>query len=348
MGKIIIFIIAIIFASSLSAQDARILEVPYVNQVYSHAWCWAAASASVILYYGTQVELCEVVEYARSRNPGRFGYENCCNIPTPENCIKTNYWGFTGGILDILNHFIGGYVDGFPVIFTTLTNEINSGRPVYFTRDQHALVLRGYDNPSFTIYYIDPNHGYKIETFTPNWVSQARFTVTPSCSDAISEFSQPINSNLYYEETNAIKLNTTITNADVEFRFGNELIVNPGFDINLGSSLFLNPNPPLACDYENAFEYSLNVDWVQMGPTGQLQFGYSIKNISSLTKTFYLKGTANNGSLSTSIVSHTLSAGQGNGGMLPISTSTQPSNWKFYIREGDSNFTEANVVANGP
>jgi subtilisin family serine protease len=96
------------------------------------------------------------------------------------------------------------------------------------------------------------------------------------------------------------------------------------------------------------FEYSLNVNWVQMGPTGQLQFAYSVKNVSSSTKTFFLKGTANNGSMSTSTASHALSAGYGTGSMLPIEASTEPSNWKFYIREGDSNFTEANVVASGP
>jgi subtilisin family serine protease len=115
--------------------------------------------------------------------------------------------------------------------------------------------------------------------------------------------------------------------------------------VPLGSSFEFIIDPNSVNDCAPIFEYSLNVNWVQMGPTGQLQFSYSIKNVSNSTKTFYLKGTANNDSMSTSTESHTLSAGHGAGGMLPISASTQPSNWKFYIREGDSNFSRYDVVA---
>ncbi len=139
-------------------------------------------------------------------------------------------------------------------------------------------------------------------------------------------------------------------NSNISLKARIEVNIESSFVVPLGSSFEVIIDPDaINKDYDQpVFEFSLNVNWVQMGPTGQLQFVYSINNVSSSTKTFYLKGTANNDSMSTSTASHTLSAGHGTGGMLPITASTQPSNWKFYIREGDSNFTEANVVESGP
>ena len=262
MKKIINSMFAIIFALSVSAQDAKILNVPYIYQVHLCCWCWAATCNSVIEYYGTDVDLCEVVEYARSQNPGRFGTQNCCNTPTPSSCISTNPNTGTGSQSDILNHW--GISNSFftnSLSFSTVQTEIDAGRPVIFqwnwsSGGGHLLTCRGYDNPSSSLYYINPGDGYHIATYNwvvsgsnHTWAYSFQLNTTPVCSDANSEFSQPINSDINYEESNTIKINSTIdNNSNVEFKYGNEFIINPRFEIKQGSTITIEPDASLPCE----------------------------------------------------------------------------------------------------
>ncbi len=118
------------------------------------------------------------------------------------------------------------------------------------------LTCRGYDDPTTSLYYIDPSDGYHIATYdwvvdngTHEWTNTVQLTATPACSDANSEFTEPINSDVDYEETNTIEINSTIdNNSDVHFRYGNEFIINPGFEIKLGSTIIIEPDESLPCE----------------------------------------------------------------------------------------------------
>ena len=261
MKKIINILFALVFTNSVFAQDARILNVPYIYQVHLCCWCWAATCNSIIEYYGTNLNLCDVVEYARSENPGRFGTQNCCNTPTPSACINTNLLTGDGSVSDILDHWgITNNAFWDNLSYNDVQAEINSGRPIMFAwlwdaGGGHALTLRGYDEPSSSVYYIDPSDGYHIATYdwvidggTHEWAGTSQLTTTPTCSDANTEFTEPINSDINYEESNTIEINSTINNADVELRYGNEFIINPGFEINVGSTLIIEPDEDLPCE----------------------------------------------------------------------------------------------------
>ncbi|MGM0407860.1 MAG: C39 family peptidase [Bacteroidota bacterium] len=261
MKKIINFIFALIFTISISAQDTRVLNVPYIYQVHLCCWCWAASTNSVIQYYGSDESLCEVVEYARSQNPSRFGTQNCCNTPTPNACINTNYWTGAGSVCDILDHYgISNNDIMSSLAFNTVRSEINAGRPIVFGwlwngGGGHVLTLRGYDQPSTSVYYIDPSDGYHIASYawvvndgTHTWGATSQLITTPSCSDANSLFTESINSDLNYEETNTIEINSTINNADVEFRCGNRFTINPGFKVNDGSTFIIETDENLLCE----------------------------------------------------------------------------------------------------
>jgi hypothetical protein len=128
------------------------------------------------------------------------------------------------------------------------------------------------------------------------------------------------------------------------FNDANSAFFNPTYNVLVDGKTNLAQFRDYGPHNAPVFTYSLTVSWVQMGPSGQLQFSYSITNVSSSTKTFYLKGDCNNGSSSTSTASHTLAPGQGTGSMIAITLGSQPSNWRFYIKEGSSSFTSGDIV----
>jgi hypothetical protein len=90
------------------------------------------------------------------------------------------------------------------------------------------------------------------------------------------------------------------------------------------------------------FSSSVSVAWVQMGPTGQVQFTWSVNNLTSTSKTYYLRATIAG---QTANSSSTLNGNQGSGGMIATSHASAPTGqvWKFYIREGNNSFTESDV-----
>lgn len=260
MKKTIKIWFAFIFTISVSAQDARILNVPYIHQVHLCCWCWAATCNSIIEHYGTNLNLCTVVEYSRSRNPSWFGTQNCCSTPTPGACINTNALTGAGSISDILNHWgISNNAFWDNLSFNTVRNEINAGRPIMFAWEWdggggHALTLRGYNEPSASVYYIDPADGFHITSYSwlvdggnHEWTGTAQLTTTPNCSDADSEFNNSIYSDINYLETNTIRINSEIINADVTFRYGNRFIINPSISINAGNTLSVQPDQSLLC-----------------------------------------------------------------------------------------------------
>jgi papain like cysteine protease AvrRpt2 len=56
-------------------------------------WCWAASGQMVMEFLGTAVTQCDEANK-------RFGYSNCCNVPTPGQCVQGgwpefNKYGFT-------------------------------------------------------------------------------------------------------------------------------------------------------------------------------------------------------------------------------------------------------------
>jgi len=171
-------------------------------------------------------------------------------------------YGINGSIEDILLHWsINSSSSSSELTFAQSQNEIDAGRPFIFrwgwtSGGGHFLVGRGYDTPSNSLYYVNPADGYHIATYdwivdnsSSDWTHTLSMTSTPSCINANSVFSDPINSDVNYEETNTIEINSTIdNNANVQFKYGNEFIINPGFEIKKGSTITIEPDATLPCD----------------------------------------------------------------------------------------------------
>lgn len=77
---------------SCTPQDNLTLSVPLRAQQTSY-WCWAASGQMVMNFLGGSVVQCDEA----SKN---FGRSDCCNTPTPGNCIQGGWpqpdkYGFT-------------------------------------------------------------------------------------------------------------------------------------------------------------------------------------------------------------------------------------------------------------
>lgn len=251
---------ALVLSLSVSAQDQRQLNVPHILQENEY-WCWAASTNSVIDYYGVyDLELCEVVETARELNPDYFGEDDCCY---PDNCLQGNFFDddTDGSICGLLHYYdINNNCLGRVLTFNEVKTEINSGRPFIirweFSEFAHAITITGYDEPSAKINIIDPDDGNYLEYYSWvvqnalfDWDTTAQLTTTPTCSDANSIFTETINTDLFYEESNTIEISSTINNnADVEFYYGIGFKIEPGFNIAVGCTLVIEPDGDLSCN----------------------------------------------------------------------------------------------------
>ena len=101
-------------------------------------WCWAASGEMCMAYLGTNVSQCDQANH-------RFGRNDCCNNPTPDECVNGGGWpefdqyGFT---------FRRTW--DTPLSWAQVRKEICRNRPFVFTwhwngsTTGHMMVARGF------------------------------------------------------------------------------------------------------------------------------------------------------------------------------------------------------------
>jgi len=243
--------ILVLFITFIANGQTRILEVPFITQAPHGAWCWAASSAMASTYYGNNSSMCGIVEWARLNlsAPNR-GSSNCCGQPTPSACEPGLYISDIPAVLtsEGLSCSSNGVLS-----LASLKDIINDNRPLIMqgnhqsTGGWHTMIIIGYNNSD--IQYIDPWDGYHINSYTDattieclgaflwKWKSYTHVLTTNAC---------PINLSLHYAiGANAnIHAQSNITidgiinnNATVTLTSGNNVSFNPGFEIQIGSTL---------------------------------------------------------------------------------------------------------------
>ena len=95
----------LLISPNMARAQAVVLEVPERIQEYDQ-WCWAGVTASVLSYYGTDLDQCVIAEYARTRATWHdFGSTDCC----VNALLGCNYWNYNysydGSMQDILTHW---------------------------------------------------------------------------------------------------------------------------------------------------------------------------------------------------------------------------------------------------
>jgi hypothetical protein len=253
--------ILLIFTFCGSISKAQILDVPYRNDLTGCGlWCWAKSCHMVIVYYGNDIQLCDVLEIARQKeipNNAYFGFTNCCTNPYG-SCCKA-YWA--SGLIGILNYWsISNIHLGRALTLNEIQSDLQNNRPVIITvvdaggTGGHTVVGYGLDNND--VFIQDPGNGSQIRDYDDLtqgtiqvWDETNRMTTSASDCILVQNVSGKINSaNSVYKAENLIKSSCIINNnSNIEFLCENEVILKEGFEIQLGSSLSIETGINLVC-----------------------------------------------------------------------------------------------------
>jgi len=169
IAKIRFALVAVVtlFVLPLPAHADRVLNVPLAEQQHNE-WCWAGSSDAVLRYYATQVNQCDMADFAWSR-------EDCCGneeFAWDHPCNEPNYmYGQPGSIQDILDKW-GRTSDpqGSHLAKAVIAVEVNAGRPFILRygwkpEGGHFIVGRGLVDD--LVYLMDPwpGNGYSITDY---------------------------------------------------------------------------------------------------------------------------------------------------------------------------------------
>lgn len=172
MNKTIVILSALIISTSVHAQVLNVMEV----QQEHNQWCWAGVSSSILDYYCTPTDQCDIAEYTRTVATWYdYGAENCCENPNA-GCNYVNYaWGYSGSIQDILYHFgdiqsngVSSYLTHTQLKASLMNNKLFVIRWGWVGGGGHFVLGHGVVDSQ--IYYMDPwyGEGYKIANYS--WV----------------------------------------------------------------------------------------------------------------------------------------------------------------------------------
>ncbi len=242
------FVFVLIFLSSNG--QTRVLEIPFITQQPNLNWCWAASSAMVSTYYGNNSSLCGIVEWARLNisYPNR-GSSSCCGTPTPSLCDKGLYISDISNIL--ASESLSCTEDGV-LTLANLKGIINDNRPLIiqgyrYPSSWHTTVIIGYNNSD--LHYIDPWDGYHITSYSDaitteclgayyyKWQDYTHILTTTACPANLS-LHNTIGANANIHAQVSLTCDGIINNSStVSLTSGNNILFNPGFDVQLGSTL---------------------------------------------------------------------------------------------------------------
>ncbi len=235
--------------------NAQILDVPYRSDLSGcGVWCWAKSAHMAIVYYGNDIYLCDVLEFARSQNPTKYGNDNCCNYP--DSCCGD---GWPSGALQ--NWSISISDTSGELTLTEIYNDLTISRPfiMHVYSPGHSLI--GYGKNGTNIYYHDPGNGSKIHSYNDlvingvngkTWQATTRLTISASTCPLIQhiigriKISNPVG-NVYKAQQDIYASCIIEHTANVEFICGDDIVLEAGFRVDLGGSVILKPGSTFIC-----------------------------------------------------------------------------------------------------
>lgn len=233
--------------------NAQILDVPYKNDISGCGqWCWAKCCHMITVYYGHNTHLCDILEIARLQNSGQFGSINCCDNPL--SCCNVIEPSRMVPILDnwsIHNSWIYRSLS-----LNEIQINLNINRPFIIQVPGHVVV--GYGLSSNDIYFHDPGNGSQIHDYNNlingigyrgRWIYTQVMNVSASACLLTQNITGSLNSTTStYKAINLIDANCIIrNNSNISFKSQNDVILESGFEIQIGSALSVETGMVLSC-----------------------------------------------------------------------------------------------------
>lgn len=243
---------------SFSGIKAQILDVPYRNDITGCGnWCWAMSDQMAIVYYGNNVQLCDVLEVARQNDPSKFGTVDCCVNPFVGCCNS----GSLGSNQAIISHWsISNTLLYYPLTLAQVQSDLQNNRPIVmhlFNFDGtggHTVVGYGINNND--IYIQNPGNGSQIRDYTnltqgtsQIWDYTNRMNTSATACMLTQSVKGTLNSaNSTYKAINSLAASCIIdSNSNINFQCSNEVILETGFEIRSGSSLSIQAGININC-----------------------------------------------------------------------------------------------------
>ena len=143
--------------------ECEFLDITEVYQPDSSSWGWAAVSRAVLLYDGTDVEMCEIADFARAYNG--WGTGDCCPFDPGSICNQDNYlFGTAGSVQRILENWgMTSTEIGVPLTSNELRDHTLAGSPVLMQWDDgndangESHIVLAYGVCGETFYILDPS-----------------------------------------------------------------------------------------------------------------------------------------------------------------------------------------------
>jgi hypothetical protein len=205
----------------------------------------------IVVYYGDNVNLCDVLEKARQLYPSIFGTVNCCVNPgqccNPLSPVNT---------IPVLNAFsISNSLHTGELSINEVSDNLSNNRPFIIQVLGHVVV--GYGLSNNDIYFHDPGNGSQIHDYDDlcqgigykRWLNTTIMNESATTCLLTQNISGSLNSTKsVYKARNLINANCNINNnSDVEFLCENEVLLDSGFEVQLGSSLSIETGVNLIC-----------------------------------------------------------------------------------------------------
>ena len=232
MRKIIILLV---FLNITVLANSQILDVPYRNDYGGCGdWCWAKTAQMLLIYYGNNVELCDVLQM-------RYTTRDCCSDPLGNCCGSVGkYYSY--------------YLDKFglpntekpqPLSLTEVTNYLLHDSPFIIANRTHVFV--GYGRSGNDIYVHETGGGSYIvdydDLISGNWIRRWTKTITmnttanscPHTQDIIGSLNSATST---YKATNRINASCIIhATSEIIFKSGNDVELKGGFEVRTGGVL---------------------------------------------------------------------------------------------------------------
>lgn len=262
MKKIVLLVL---FTSLLiNPIRSQILDVPYRSDLWGcGVWCWARSSQIVLLYYGNDLYLCDILDYVRSLNPSAYGTNDCC--VDPDSCCHGGpYLTQTtpNSVYGILNNWSlastphSSYLST-SAIQTKLSNNrlFIAQRTRIATGGEHVLVVYGY--LSGDLYLQNSGLGSEIYDYNDFITGSNGLLWNRTLTMNSSASSCPLTQHIIGEFWNAVSINKAQQdifaeclihdNSDVTFQCGRDIILESGFEIELGGVVELESGATITC-----------------------------------------------------------------------------------------------------
>ncbi len=173
------FALAALSAVAVAGSGYKYLDIDQVTQEHSN-WCWAASSADILRWYGTNTSQCSLVNWAFGRNDACGN--NVFDWYSSANSSNALY-GSNGSIQDILgSRGISNQAYATYLSWNAIVSDVNANRPFvirfgWYGGGGHFLVGYGYYDLDGTamVGYMNPWPGEGYTWSTYDWTVNAAY-----------------------------------------------------------------------------------------------------------------------------------------------------------------------------